>query len=291
MAVYELQRDFQTEVLDRSRKRPVLVDFWAAWCGPCKILGPVLEKLAKEPGSRFDLVKVDTDAHQDVASIFEIRSIPTVILFDQGQPVNGFMGALPEAQVRQWLDQTLPPGAGTAPEEEEAGEEAEGDPIAAAARASAAGLDDEARRILIKALAADPEDGRVRVALARLRFPAETEAVRELVEPVPEEDEARDAAVGMRRLADLADWGRGQAPPSFHPQGSPGPLERYRQGGLALAEGRYRDALDAFLEVTATDRTLDGDGGRKAAVAVFDLLGEDDPLTREYRRKLALILF
>src|SRR3954462_12788336 len=108
---------FESEVIEASMHQPVLVDFWATWCGPCKVIGPILEKLEKDYAGRFKLVKIDSDEQQQLAAAFGIRSIPTVILLMNGQPVDGFMGAMPEGQTRQFLDKHIPP-AGEEPEEE-----------------------------------------------------------------------------------------------------------------------------------------------------------------------------
>jgi putative thioredoxin len=122
--------NFEAEVIAASMQQPVLVDFWATWCGPCKVIGPILEKLENDYGGRFKLAKIDSDQEQQLAGAFGVRSIPTVILMMGGQPVDGFMGALPEGQVRQFLDKHLP-AADEAPVEEEVIEETlPGDPDA-----------------------------------------------------------------------------------------------------------------------------------------------------------------
>src|SRR6476469_1940887 len=109
--------NFENEVIAASMTQPVLVDFWAPWCGPCKVIGPILEKLEAEYDGRFKLVKIDSDQEQQLSAAFGIRSIPTVILLMNGQPVDGFMGAMPEGQVRQFLDKHLPPAVEVAEEE------------------------------------------------------------------------------------------------------------------------------------------------------------------------------
>src|SRR6478609_2674850 len=116
-------QNFESEVIEASMRQPVLVDFWAPWCGPCKVIGPLLEKLEIDYEGRFKLVKIDSDQEQQLSAAFGIRSIPTVILLMNGQPVDGFMGALPEGQVRQFLDKHLPPAEEEPEEEVEAAEE------------------------------------------------------------------------------------------------------------------------------------------------------------------------
>src|SRR6476659_115012 len=118
--------NFESEVIEASMTQPVLVDFWATWCGPCKVIGPILEKLEKDYAGRFKLVKSDSDQEQQLAGAFGIRSIPTCILLMNGQPVDGFMGALPEGKIREFLDKHVPPAGDQA---EEAIEEEEEEPM------------------------------------------------------------------------------------------------------------------------------------------------------------------
>src|SRR5207237_2586036 len=156
--------NFETEVIAASMTQPVLVDFWATWCGPCKVIGPILEKLEGDYGGAFKLVKIDSDQEQQLAAAFCIRSIPTVILLMNGQPVDGFMGALPEGQVREFLDKHLPPAEEIPEEEEEEVIEETGpaDPASQLERLQHAVTtnpsDDDARYDYVKAL---PPAGRI----------------------------------------------------------------------------------------------------------------------------------
>ncbi|HET6344491.1 MAG TPA: thioredoxin, partial [Myxococcota bacterium] len=150
---------FSADVLEASRQLPVLVDFWAPWCGPCRVLGPALEALEAEARGRWRLVKVNTEAEPMLAHQFQISSIPAVKLFRDGRVVDGFVGALPRAQISRWLDALIP---------SEAAEQ-----VKQAQVAREAGDLDEARRLLEAALAAAPDDPMVKVPLAELVWPAE----------------------------------------------------------------------------------------------------------------------
>jgi putative thioredoxin len=248
--------DFATAVLEASKERPVVVDFWATWCAPCRALGPILEKVAQERGGAFLLAKVDTDANPMVAGQLGVQSIPTVVAFRDGRPVDGFVGALPEAQVNAFIDRLLPT----------AGDVAASDAAAEAEAGDVEGAEARYREVL----AGEPGNRAARIGLAHLLL--ERDAVAEAEETarplLPDaEAEAVLAACRIRGWAAL--------------DGS-GPLDGAKR--LAAA-GEFAPALEGFLAVVREHPEA-----REAMVDVFAMLGEG-ALVAEYRRRLANALF
>jgi putative thioredoxin len=268
---YEIQ-DFESEVIERSRTVPVLVDFWAEWCGPCKTLGPVLERLAERAGGRWALAKVDTDRNQELATRFGIRSIPNVKLFIDGAPVNEFTGALPEQAVVQWLNKALPdPLAGE---------------VARAEAAIAAEKADEAGPILEAVLQKEPGHEHARVLLARTLLERDPDRALELVRGLEEDSKEFPMVDAIRTVAGLTEKLAGvDALP-----GSPA-KQMYGEGLQALARFDHEQALQKFIAAIRADRYYDEDGARKACVAIFKMLGEDHEITRTYRREFSSALY
>lgn len=255
-------QNFASSVLEESKRRPVVVDFWAAWCQPCRLIGPVLERLAAESNGDFLLAKLDVDANPQASAAFRVQSIPAVKAFRDGRLVNEFIGAIPEQAIRQWLNSVVPSEADRLVLR---GEEAENE-----------GRVGEAERLYRKAL--DQEPGHPGAGLGRARLAAmrgDTQEARSLLDPLRPLPEAER----LLSAIEVSEWGQPSAD-------GEGPI---RRGQRAAAEGRYEEALDAFLsEVRGGE---DRDEAREAMVKVFDVLGEDDPLTVEYRRRLAAALF
>jgi putative thioredoxin len=278
MSAYELHADFAREVLEESAHVPVLVDFWAPWCGPCRLLSPVLEKLVQEAKGAWKLITVNTDQHPDLAEVLRIRNIPTVFLFSGGQPIATFSGALPENAVRDWLRRYLP----ALPEEK-----APEDPVA---RALQEGREGEAKRLLSKKIEKDPEDTASRVLLARVLFAENIEKAAEMVAAIPEESEAHDTAEHFLRLRDLVRWAKGKDA-GRQVQGPEADVTLYREAIRDMENGEPDTALEKWLTLVMRNRDLDQDGARKALVALLVVLGDESPLTREYRRRLANALF
>ena len=274
-------QNFEAEVLQRSLQTPVLIDFWAEWCGPCKTLGPILEKLAEEFGGAFRLAKVDVEAEQELGAAFQIRSIPTVVLVKDGQLVDGFQGALPEGQLREFLKHHgIEPGA-AAPVEEEAAEPAAVDPQAEVAR-------------LREALAAEPDKGELKLdlALALLQAGVADEAER-LLDALPANLATDDRAVRARAHLGFATLLK-DAPSVDALQAAidadAGDLRaRHLLGVRHLVAGRSEEGLEQFIEMLRRDRAFDDGLPRKALIDAFRVI-EDEDLVGRYRRKMSALL-
>jgi putative thioredoxin len=262
---------FQAQVLDASREHPVVVDFWADWCGPCKALAPVLEKLARDLGDQVRIVKVDTDAEPQLAGQFHIRSVPTVMLFRDGRLASQFVGAQPEGAIREWLRPFLPPPTA--------------DLRRQAAGARAAGHTAEARRLLEQALEQATNDHESRLDLAELEL-AEGNAGAALAHlralPVDQATEPRALALNARLefVAELESLGDAASDLD----------QLYAEGLRDVAAGRLEAAAEAFLTLTARSRAYRDDAGRRSLLRLFDLLGPDHPQVPTWRRRLSQLL-
>lgn len=280
--------DFASEVLEKSRQLPVLVDFWAAWCGPCQMLMPVLARIADDYGGRFHLAKVNTDAERELATQYGIRSLPTVKLFRNGAVVDEFLGVQPESVIRQLIDRHLPRPADAMIERA----------LAAAQR----GQTDEALQQLRAAVAADPSYDRPRIALARvlLALPptgdiaarlAESETLLDGLPPAKRMDAEVTrlrARLTFLRIVEnappLPDLERTIA-------ANPGNHEaRYQLSAHKALAGDYEPAMEHLLEMVRRDRRYGDDAGRKALVGLFTLLGNNNPLVAKYRGLLSRAL-
>ncbi|MBF0213750.1 MAG: co-chaperone YbbN [Magnetococcales bacterium] len=270
---------FEREVLERSRSVPVLVDFWATWCGPCRTLGPILEKLADEMNGRFYLAKIDSDREPELARRYGVRGIPAVKLFVDGKLIDEFTGALPESQVRRFLDQALP---GEADKQ-----------VALAREAEAREAWHEAVALYQAALSLEGEHAGALLGLARVLLALERgeEATALLARLKPRDRESVEAKTLAARLAFLGGAADLQALMDRvreNPEDLGALLEL---GETLVAQERYAEGLDHLLEVVRRDRSFGEDAGRKAIIRVFDLLGPGHPLIPGYRQKLSALLF
>jgi putative thioredoxin len=272
-------RDFEAQVLERSKHVPVVVDFWAPWCGPCRTLGPLLERLADEHAGAFVLAKVNVDESPGLAAAFRVQSIPMVIGLRDGALAAHFVGALPESGVRDFLAQLLP-----GPGEQRA---------AAGAALLAAGKTAEAEAAFEDALTMDPRAAGALLGLATLRSQrgddADALALLDRIGPGPQRQEADRLAAAIRiRQSGAGDEATARA----RVDANPNDLEaRFALAQVLAAAGRYDAALEQYLAILQRDRSFRDDGARKAMLDIFDLIGADSELVDRYRSEMAKVLF
>lgn len=280
--VFDVTTDaFEADVLQKSMQVPVLIDFWATWCGPCKTLGPILEKLAGEYNGAFELARVDVDKEQEIAAAFQIRSVPTVFLVKGGQIADGFPGALPEGQLREFLKQHgIEPAA--APAETETVDEAPLDPQAEVAR-------------LREAIAAEPDKAELKLdlALALLKTGGIGEA-EALIEALPANLATDDRAVRAKaRLGFAAALKDAPAIEALQASVAADPTDlhaRHLLGVRLLLDGSDEAALEQFIEMLRIDRGFENGLPRKALIDAFRVV-EDEDLVGKYRRRMSSLLF
>jgi putative thioredoxin len=277
---------FVKDVIEESKRQPVLVDFWAPWCGPCKQLGPVLEKTVRAAKGKVKLVKMNIDEHPAIPGQMGIQSIPAVIAFVNGQPADGFMGALPESQVVAFLERLT---------KDRIGGEAK-DLLKAADAALADGDAAGAAELYAQVLAEDNSNVQALAGLARCYV--ETGALdqaRQTLAMVPD-GKHNDAAVAAARAAlDLAEQAKTLGPVTeLEQKVLANPLDHQARFDLALAlngKGRRMEALEQLIAIIRRDRKWNDDGARKQLVQFFDAWGPTDEATIEGRKRLSSILF
>lgn len=264
--------DFDSDVLEKSKTVPVVVDFWAEWCGPCKILGPVLEKLANHNGGKWALAKLDTEAHPQIARQYNIQGIPNVKLFADGKAIAEFVGAMPEQMVQEWIAKNIPSPLSKQLDDAET--------------LLQQGNTDDAQRLLKEVIGQEPDNHRALTMLARSFVFSDHEQAFGLVEMIEEDSEYYDIAGAIRVIARLF-----KILP--HPEQLPvGPAKQSYVGAIeSLKAHDIEQALRKFIDVIREDRPYDDDGSRRACVAIFKLLGEEHKTTLTYRREFSRALY
>ncbi|MGO8102249.1 thioredoxin [Rhizobium leguminosarum] len=281
--------NFAKDVIEESRKQPVLVDFWAPWCGPCKQLTPVLEKVVNEAKGRVRLVKMNIDDHPSIAGQLGIQSIPAVIAFVNGRPADGFMGAVPESQIQQFIDRIAgPAGADEAAEIEAV--------VTEAAELLAAGNINEAAQLYGAVMQADPENAKALAGMAECMIAAnQHQRAREILTELPEEL-AKDAGIQavLMKLEQIEEARKLGDPVALERELAANPDDheaRIKLAKIRNVEGRRDEAADHLLLIMRKDRAFDDDGARRQLLQFFEVWGFKDPATVAARRKLSAMLF
>ncbi len=279
-------QQFMADVIDASKDVPVIVDFWAPWCGPCKQLGPILEKVVKGAGGKVKLVKIDIDQSPQVAQQLRIQSIPAVYAFKGGRPVDGFMGALPESQVKSFVEKLVGDSVDSPIEQA----------IAQAKELLEAGQLDDAGAIFSQVLQHEPENVIAKAGLVLVLVQKdEIATARELLDQIPV-NERRDqfvaGAVSAVELAeqssDVGDLSGLQAAVDADPNNH---QARFDLAMALFGARQHQAAADALLEIVRRDRTWNDDGARQQLVKFFEAWGPTDKLTVQTRRRLSSLMF
>jgi putative thioredoxin len=277
---------FRQDVIAESMNRPVLVDFWAPWCGPCKQLTPILEKAVTAAGGAVVLAKMNIDEHPSIAGQLGIQSIPAVIAFQQGQPVDGFMGAVPESQVKSFIERLAGP-AGPSPIDElmtEAG--------AALAEGDLAG----ASELYAAVLGQEPDNVAALAGLAKIQLDAgELENAKQVLAMVPEAKANDPSLAGIRAAIELAEQAASLGDlAGLQAEVTANPDAHQARFDLALglnARGERAQAVDHLIEIRRRDKDWNDDGARKQLLQFFEAWGPMDPDAIRGRRKLSTLLF
>jgi putative thioredoxin len=277
---------FMKDVIEESRQQPVLVDFWAPWCGPCKQLTPILEKAVKAAKGKVKLAKMNIDQHPAIPGQMGIQSIPAVIAFSNGQPVDGFMGALPESQVIAFLERLTKDKIG--------GEEK--DLLKAADEALAAGNATDAANLYSQLLAQDNANVAALAGLARCYVESGSiEQAKKTLAMVPEGKQNDAALVAARAAIEIAEQAQSVGPVSeLEQKVAANPLDHQARFNLAAAlnaQGKRAEAVEHLLAIVRKDRAWNDDAARKQLVQFFEAWGFDDPAAIDGRKRLSSILF
>ncbi len=281
---------FMADVIDASNDQPVIVDFWAPWCGPCKTLGPQLEKAVKDARGAVRMVKINVDENQELAAQMRIQSIPAVYAFKNGRPVDGFVGALPESQIKAFVQRLSAGGAKAGPSPVEKA-------IEMAKEAQAAGDHGRAANIFTQVLQHEPDNVEAIAGLARAYLARnDLERAKATLDKAPKEAATHAEVTAARAALELAESGA-------KAKGAVGELKarierdpkdfeaRYELASALFAAGEREAGIDELLEIIRKNRAWNEEAARKQLLKFFEAMGPTDPLTVASRRRLSSILF
>ncbi len=267
---YEV-KDFSIDVLQASFDKPVLVDFWAEWCGPCRVLGPILEKLVVNNNDEWSLVKVNSDENPELSAQYGIRSIPNVKLFDKGEVIDEFVGALPEQQIIEWLKKSIP--------------NKYQDLLTNAETLFLSGKENEAQKMLDKLLLEDPNNSSAKLLLARILLFRDNAKVSDLINTIEETNENSEIIGSLKTIIDLLNEDKNSLLKDS-------PVKNlYLEAVNHLKEKRYDLSLEKFIEIIRTDKYYGDDIARKSCIAIFKFLGEENEITVTYRKDFGRALY
>jgi len=264
--------NFEVEVLEQSKERPQVVDFWAPWCQPCQILGPVLEKLASQAHAEWDLKKVNVDENQQLAAQFGVKGIPAVKLIVNGEIVSEFNGVLPEAQIKKWLKENVP--------------SKESEQLDQVNALFDEGKQDEAVPILNQLIEQDPKHSEAAFLLSKVYLFSDAEKAISLLRVAQKDPQFLDEVYYLNKIAKLIELG------NLPDQLPKAPVkDKIIQGLQALSQKDFDTGLNFLIEGVMIDKNYHNELPREACIAIFKYLGETHQITRKYRRRFDMALY